>query len=216
MNEDAEKARAAALALMGLKDLYLCMGTWGSRFFEAPQLEDLRDKFREAVAAKQVADIVDRAKELAMTHVPDLPMSIFETDAALFIDIGRPLSEERQDVLRRACQVIPPYIMRAMVAYRAAREAKPSKQVSEDSGSLNVKPAEMAAYQQHDRAIRESGEQALTLRQAYDWLDLHGEEMPVFDTWRVYVSRVRKAVSGFQNSPRAGRSGRSIKRPDEM
>lgn len=58
-----------------------------------------------------------------------------------------------------------------------------------------------------------------TDQQAYEWLKEHGPEdyaLPAFPTWQRYLRNARSHYGTQKHSPRAGRTGRSVGRPDDL
>jgi hypothetical protein len=79
-------------------------------------------------------------------------------------------------------------------------------------------PAVEAAYQSFFHAQGQSSE-PLTDQQAYGWFKENAPDeynMPVFETWRRYVRAGRKHYGTQKNSPRSGRTGRSVVKPGEL
>ena len=69
----------------------------------------------------------------------------------------------------------------------------------------------LRAYQQYQMAEKSLGD--TTDRQAYDWLKERVEEterLPDFNTWTRYLRTARKFYGTQKNTPRGGRTGRSI------
>jgi hypothetical protein len=74
------------------------------------------------------------------------------------------------------------------------------------------------AYRSFVHAEHQSGRK-LKDREAYDWLKeygLEGYEPPSFESWRRYVRGGRLHYGDQKNTPRAGRTGRSIVTPDVL
>lgn len=69
------------------------------------------------------------------------------------------------------------------------------------------------ALRQYERVVEVLGPK-ITDEQGYQWLGSHMEpgdpQMPVLDTWLRYLRAARKFYGVQKNSPRAGRTGRSI------
>jgi hypothetical protein len=73
------------------------------------------------------------------------------------------------------------------------------------------------AYRGFQRAVSLCGE--MTDKAAYDWLneqDKETDEMPAFDTWVRYLRKGREHYGTQKNTPRGGRSGRSIVTLDQI
>ena len=68
------------------------------------------------------------------------------------------------------------------------------------------------AYESFELAERNAGHK-LTSKQAYEWLRENGPahyRMPTFQTWNRYVRQARTSRGQQKNTPRGGRTGRSI------
>lgn len=88
------------------------------------------------------------------------------------------------------------------------------------SGSTESKLSKLheSAYQSFQMA-QAASDLELTDRQAYDWLMENGPpeyELPEFDTWQRYVREGRKFYGTQKNTPRGGRTGRSIVSPEDF
>ena len=63
-------------------------------------------------------------------------------------------------------------------------------------------------------------EDPLTDREAYDWLDAEGpteyDPLPTFTTWSRSLRKARQLLGEQKHKPRAGRTGRSVVRWDEL
>src|SRR5205085_5530606 len=79
-------------------------------------------------------------------------------------------------------------------------------------------PSRLRAYGQFLHAVKQNA--ALDSdREVYDWLKENlddDETLPIFSTWRRYVTEARKANETNKHTSRAGRPGRSILTPDKI
>ncbi len=98
----------------------------------------------------------------------------------------------------------------------AATETKQAAS-GDNAGGKVLKPIYEKAYQSYCMAIDKNPD--FTDKQdkdIYDWLNReHDEvlpdyELPAFETWQRYLREGRKHYSTSKNTPRAGRTGRSI------
>jgi hypothetical protein len=86
---------------------------------------------------------------------------------------------------------------------------------------VKLAPSRLKAYQQFQWAVTMNPElEGASDQQVYDWLTEHldeGDPLPLFGTWRRYVSEARAAYDTRKHNLRAGReTGRSAVRPDEI
>jgi hypothetical protein len=110
-----------------------------------------------------------------------------------------------------------------------ARKAKPTALISTNDsdaqtgptsskpkGELKLSPCYLKALGGYKRAVDVLGD--CEDREAYDWLKEHDEDrsLPNFATWARYLREARKRLGLPKNTPRYGRTGRSIVRPDEL
>ncbi len=103
-----------------------------------------------------------------------------------------------------------------------------SQAVQEESDSTPLSPAQEKAYRSYEIAehkLSELGADQVTDANAYSWLKEHGVvpadcdddyDLPAFETWQRYVRAGRSHYSTNKNSPRAGRTGRSVVRQDQI
>jgi hypothetical protein len=85
------------------------------------------------------------------------------------------------------------------------------------TGLAELLPSYQGAYQQYQRAVSYWG--AMTDKEAYNRLnkeDNETDELPPFSTWARYLRGARRHYGTQKNTPRAGRTGRSIVTPDEI
>jgi hypothetical protein len=74
------------------------------------------------------------------------------------------------------------------------------------------------AYGQYDWALKQNRAlQGATDREVFDWLKSDGsEKLPSFPTWSKYVRDARRATDTNKHKSRAGRTGRSVVRLEEL
>jgi hypothetical protein len=91
---------------------------------------------------------------------------------------------------------------------------------SEEANRAKLSPSRQKAYGQFLRAVVASAHlNEATDREVYAWVADHlddNEPLPEFSNWSRYLREARAAYGDSKNKHRAGRSGRSIVRPDEI
>lgn len=111
-------------------------------------------------------------------------------------------------------------VFRAMDGVRQRLEALIATPIGPPGADTPAKPSKRfeIAFQAFNLAEQGSGE-SLNDLDAYEWLKENGPEdyqLPDFATWVRYVRGGRAFYSQQKNQPRAGRTGRSIVRPDDL
>ena len=95
-----------------------------------------------------------------------------------------------------------------------SRETQPASGKAEDTTQATLAPAIETAYQSCQDAIRKNPDFAGKKdKEVYTWLKDNGVDdytLPAFETWQRYVREGRKHYDTSKNTPRAGRTGRSI------
>lgn len=120
----------------------------------------------------------------------------------------------RQDICEASILALQLLREKAEERLRLLEEAKQPAAV--DSGGLTC--ANEKAYRSYEWAA-EQDPTLKTDRQVHDWLTEHGfegYELPSFETWARQVRAGRGAYGTQKNHPRAGRTGRSIVKHDEI
>jgi hypothetical protein len=100
----------------------------------------------------------------------------------------------------------------------AARDQEEAGQ-GEGAAVAALSPSRTKALSQYCDAIRRCPElQRETVRAVYDWIAEHndGDRLLSFATWERYLRTARKVTGTGKNTPRRGRTGRSIVGPDEI
>lgn len=99
---------------------------------------------------------------------------------------------------------------------------KPQERHSEQSDeSVQLPPSQAkawASYEYAENALSTSCDK-VTDPEAYAWLKENGldeYELPIFKTWCRYVGAARNALGKNKNTPRTGRTGRSIRNADDL
>ena len=138
-----------------------------------------------------------------------------------FYGLAPPTGSETadQDVTRfdsivgRACQLRDHVadLMDTLGESVASTPVDESLDAIEDSMQRPPRRIELA-YQSFQGAERDTS-RSLTNREAYEWLQEHGPDgysLPAFETWSRYVRGGQRHYGTQKNTPRAGRTGRSI------
>lgn len=160
---------------------------------------------------EDAADIVREAGEIALRlGLPELYKATRVASPMLAVEVAK-------DDLGRCLSACNELIERYPVWAAAGQED------AETNGTVNAIEDERPQLRFiHERAYREykMAEGALggcVDKQAYKWLTNHGsDDLPAFTTWSRYVRIVRRHYNDQKNHPRAGRTGASIVKWDEI
>lgn len=217
-------------ALYRLWEVFLHMRAWGRPAYESLGHES-RDEFTRLVAAGLLFEYVEDCKIELVASGFAVPDAWLGPLCAARIRPDAPLPDSDEAELGRILTSIYPALLRlsaAMSTPKASQGDQPARPPTEMPEAVSRAGAslEWVRDERPDLMPPDGSEERYT-RAQYDYLrengcpayevDARGNPLvPAWDTWARYVRDYLRRTLGRVNSPRAGRTGRSIVRSRDI
>lgn len=217
-------------ALYNLWEAFLHMRAWNLPDYES--LDDVaREQFTELVRTRALFTYVEDCKRDLVRNGVDVPDRWLAVLCAGRVIESSPLPPADRDRLGAILDEMYPMLVRLDPDSHPAAGPNTDRQHAQASGMSDAirragAALEWVRCERDDLAPAHDSKERYTKAQ-YDHIREHGcdsyppgrggtSTVPNWDTWSRYVREYLKIIDGRMNSPRGGRTGRSLVRPEDL